>query len=222
MSRVLVAFASKHGATAEIAEAIADQLRQEGHAVDCVRADEAADLESYDAAVIGSAVYMNPEAARKGAREAPVLGVSSGPCGEKPDPTWAEPPRVIQLAERLSVRSHIVFGGRLPPEPNGFVERAMVQNCPPDKRDLRKLPRARASHGIRMTVTAADDVRARSPRASQEPSRGGDRGDGRGCRARFTRRAALATGMRTCGKTPSERRVLPRCRTARDGRRLNR
>jgi menaquinone-dependent protoporphyrinogen oxidase len=35
MSRVIVAYATKHGATAEIAEAVADQLRQEGHAVDC-------------------------------------------------------------------------------------------------------------------------------------------------------------------------------------------
>ena len=65
MSRVLVAYASKHGATAEIAEAIADQLRQDGYTVDCVPADQAAEVDSYDAAVIGSAVYMRrwrPEA----------------------------------------------------------------------------------------------------------------------------------------------------------------
>jgi menaquinone-dependent protoporphyrinogen oxidase len=35
MSRVLVAYATKHGATEEIAEAIAEELRQAGHTVDC-------------------------------------------------------------------------------------------------------------------------------------------------------------------------------------------
>ena len=58
MSRVLVAYASKHGATAEIAEAIADQLREAGHATDCMPTDQVKELERYDAAVVGSAVYM--------------------------------------------------------------------------------------------------------------------------------------------------------------------
>jgi menaquinone-dependent protoporphyrinogen oxidase len=146
MSRILVAYASKHGATAEIAEAVADRLRQDGHAVDCVPAGEAAGLDSYDAAVIGSAVYMKrwrPEARQllkhnaKVLAERPFWVFSSGPCGEKPDPAWAEPPRVIKLAERLGARDHVVFGGRLPLEPGNFMERAMVQNCPPDQRDLR-------------------------------------------------------------------------------------
>jgi menaquinone-dependent protoporphyrinogen oxidase len=37
----------------------------------------------------------------------------------------------------LGVREHVIFGGRLPLEPEGFVERSMVEKCPPDKRDLR-------------------------------------------------------------------------------------
>jgi menaquinone-dependent protoporphyrinogen oxidase len=153
VSHVLVAYASKHGATAEIAEAVADQLRQVGHAVECIAARDAADLESYDAAVIGSAVYMKrwrPEARRllkrhgKALAKRPFWIFSSGPCGEKPDPAWAEPPRVIQLAVRLGVRGHIVFGGRLPLEPTNFMESAMVRNCPPEKRDLRDWDAIRA------------------------------------------------------------------------------
>jgi Flavodoxin domain len=40
MSYVLVAYASKHGATAEIADAIAQELRHAGHTVACSRAED--------------------------------------------------------------------------------------------------------------------------------------------------------------------------------------
>ena len=40
MSNVLVAYASKHGATAEIATVIATELRRVGHTVSCSRAEE--------------------------------------------------------------------------------------------------------------------------------------------------------------------------------------
>ena len=154
MSHVLVAFASKHGATAEIAEAVADQLRKVGHEVDCVPAAEAGGgFESYDAVVIGSAVYMKrwrPEARRllkrhrKELAERPFWVFSSGPFGEKPDPSWSEPPRIMELAEQLGVRDHVVFGGRLPLEPSNFMERSMVKSCPPEKRDLRDWDAIRA------------------------------------------------------------------------------
>ena len=65
MSNVLVAYASKHGATEEIAEVIADQLRQDGHPVDCMPVGEVDSLDPYEAIVVGSAVYMKrwrPEA----------------------------------------------------------------------------------------------------------------------------------------------------------------
>lgn len=146
MSRVLVAYATKHGATAEIAEAVADELRRAGHHVDCLSAEQVSGLDAFDAAVIGSAVYMKrwrPEARRllrrhaKELAERPFWVFSSGPFGEKPDPSWSEPPRTIERAERLGVRDHVVFGGRLPLEPGNFMERAMVRDCPPDKRDLR-------------------------------------------------------------------------------------
>jgi menaquinone-dependent protoporphyrinogen oxidase len=56
MSLILVAYASKHGATQEIAEAIADELRQADHDIDCIPAGHVRDLEPYQAVVIGSAV----------------------------------------------------------------------------------------------------------------------------------------------------------------------
>ena len=146
MSRVLVAYGTKHGATAEIADTVADELRQTGHMVECLRADQVQSVEAYDAAVIGSAVYMKrwrPEARRLLKRQAKALAnrpfwiFSSGPFGAEPDPAWSEPAKTVRRAEQLGVRGHVVFGGRLPLEPDNFVERAMVKECPPESRDLR-------------------------------------------------------------------------------------
>jgi menaquinone-dependent protoporphyrinogen oxidase len=57
MKRVLVAYASKNGSMAEIAEAIARELQRHGLEVDRLEADSVQDLEPYGAVVLGSAVY---------------------------------------------------------------------------------------------------------------------------------------------------------------------
>lgn len=57
-TRVLVAFASRSGTTAGVAEAVAAVLRGAGLAVDCVPAGEAADPASYGAIVLGSGVFV--------------------------------------------------------------------------------------------------------------------------------------------------------------------
>ena len=58
MTHVLVAYASKRGSTGEIAESIADVLRQSKLEVDCKPAGEVESLNCYDGVVLGSAVYM--------------------------------------------------------------------------------------------------------------------------------------------------------------------
>jgi menaquinone-dependent protoporphyrinogen oxidase len=58
MTTVLVAYASKHGSTAEIANAVAEALCAAGLRADCLEAVDVRGLESYDAVVLGSAVYM--------------------------------------------------------------------------------------------------------------------------------------------------------------------
>ena len=58
MTTVLVAYASKHGATAEIAAAVAQTLNECGLRAACMNASEVESLEPYDAVVLGSAVYM--------------------------------------------------------------------------------------------------------------------------------------------------------------------
>lgn len=57
--RTLVAYASKHGSTWEVAEAIAAALRERGLEADLYDAAQApSSLEGYDAVVLGSSIYM--------------------------------------------------------------------------------------------------------------------------------------------------------------------
>ena len=145
MTRILVAYGSKHGATAEIAEAVADELRNAGNTVDCVPAVNVRELAGYGAAVVGSAVYMarwRPGARRLIKRcarelsERPLWLFSSGPCGQA-EPSYAAPPGMERRAKRLGARGHVVFGGRLPEEPSNLIERSMLDKTPPEYRDLR-------------------------------------------------------------------------------------
>jgi menaquinone-dependent protoporphyrinogen oxidase len=149
MTHVLVAYASKRGSTAEIAQAIGEVLREAGLEVDCRAAGEVTGVDSYDGVVLGSAVYMKrwqgdaKHFLRKHAHELserPFWVFSSGPVGDpegSPDPKWLEPPRTIERAEQLGVREHVVFGGRMPAEPRGPIERAMVKNTDAQFRDMR-------------------------------------------------------------------------------------
>jgi menaquinone-dependent protoporphyrinogen oxidase len=156
--RVLVAYASKNGSTAEIAEKIAEELRTDGLEVDCVEADEVRQLTQYDAVVLGSAVYAKRwrwSARRFIPRHAKTLSTlpwwvfSSGPVGE-PKPgddrgaAWLEPAKTMAKVERLGARAHVVFGGRVATEPHNFIERAMAKNTPAryaDRRDWDQIAR---------------------------------------------------------------------------------
>ena len=156
MTNVLVAYASKRGSTAEIAETIAETLRQSGLSVDCIEAGKVSSVESYDAVVLGSAVYIKrwrgdaKHFLRKHDKELsqrPFWVFSTGPVGDpkgEADPSWLEPPKIIEQVVRLGAREHVVFGGRLPVDPRGPMEHAMVKNTPPEYRDRRDWEEIRA------------------------------------------------------------------------------
>jgi menaquinone-dependent protoporphyrinogen oxidase len=146
---VLVAYASKSGSTAEIAAAIAEALRDHGLDAECRPAGEVESLEPYGAVVLGSAVYMRRwqvdgrQFMRRHAgalMQRPFWVFSSGPVGDParaPRPSWLEPTRTIDRATELGARGHVVFGGRIPAEPRGRIERAMARNTPPQYSDMR-------------------------------------------------------------------------------------
>jgi menaquinone-dependent protoporphyrinogen oxidase len=157
MTNVLVAYASKHGSTAEIAHAIEERLRESGLGVECVEAGDVRRLEPYDAVVLGSAVYVKRwrgDARRflrkhgEALSQRPFWVFSSGPIGE---PTgdeaasgWLEPAKVVEGVERLGARGHVVFGGRVPTGTHWPIHRTMEKNTPPEFRDRRDWDEIRA------------------------------------------------------------------------------
>ncbi len=91
-ARVLVVYASRHGATRGIAERIAARLTESGVDVTLESAQEVEDVGGYDAYVIGSAAYMFhwlKDATdfvrhhRKLLAARPVWLFSSGPTGNR-------------------------------------------------------------------------------------------------------------------------------------------
>jgi menaquinone-dependent protoporphyrinogen oxidase len=136
---VLVAYASKHGATQGIADRVAEVLRAAGQQVEARRVTSAGDLADYDAFVIGSAVYFGSwrkEAAafvrhnRAALTRRPVWLFSSGPLGTAPTDDRgrdlreaAEPKEIAELREAIKPRDHRVFFGMLEPGTLGIGER---------------------------------------------------------------------------------------------------
>ena len=132
--KVMVAVASKYGATFEIAEAIGGVLKEQGIEVDVAAIDRVSELDAYDAVVTGSAVYAGHwlkgakeflEANAGTLRALPTWLFSSGPIGDPPKPK-EDPVDAAPLIEIIAARDHQVFGGKLDKSRLNFGERALV------------------------------------------------------------------------------------------------
>jgi menaquinone-dependent protoporphyrinogen oxidase len=139
--RVLVVYASHHGATQGIAERIASTLDRSGITTTLRRVGEVGDLAGYDAFVVGSAAYMFhwlKEATAFVRRNRVVLAshpvwlFSSGPLGtETTDADGrdvraaAEPREFIELRAAIHPCGERIFFGAYDPKqkPIGFMER---------------------------------------------------------------------------------------------------
>ncbi|MFN3538670.1 MAG: flavodoxin domain-containing protein [Rhodococcus sp. (in: high G+C Gram-positive bacteria)] len=135
--RILIATASRHGATREIGQWLGSNLSHELSSVDgatTVDVRDASDVDSiveYDAAIIGSGVYMGRwlrDARSLIAREQaeletmPVWLFSSGPVdGSTPAETQPKETKAAWAIE------HRVFGGKLDHSKLSRFERAVVR-----------------------------------------------------------------------------------------------
>ena len=153
MTKVLVVYGSRHGATEGIAQRIGEVLRAQGLAAPVVSADVVADEDVRDADgfVVGSAVYMGHWLKEPTAfletyptllRARPVWLFSSGPLpgstrsndpedplmdalGPKAGPGSGGRKKIEELAASVGARDHRVFLGRYDPDdpPQSFPER---------------------------------------------------------------------------------------------------
>lgn len=132
--QILVSAASKHGATAEIADRIGSTLRDRGFDVRVEKPDDVASLDGYGAVIVGSGVYAGhwlKDAKRLIDRIAacdPMPRVwlfSSGPLGDPPKPD-EDPVDVSNIVEAVPPVDHRVFAGKVDKSDLSFGERAIM------------------------------------------------------------------------------------------------
>jgi menaquinone-dependent protoporphyrinogen oxidase len=146
MPDLLVVYATKMGATREIAEVIAEEARAAGLAVTVQPAATAPDPSDYRAVVVGSGLYLHhwrPEATRylrryvDALREREVWLFQDGPCGiDDGDDGRGRaledtlvPRAVRRLVDRIDGTDPVTFGGRLDREhATGLLSRWMARS----------------------------------------------------------------------------------------------
>lgn len=138
---MLVAYASKYGATKEIAEKIGDVLLQSGEQVDVLPVEAVKDLERYQAVILGSAIYIGKwlkeateflQSNEKYLADRPFWLFSSGPSGEGDPIKLVEgkrvPQNLQQTVSRIRPRDITVFHGHVNPEKISAIEKWAVKS----------------------------------------------------------------------------------------------
>ncbi|MGN6242733.1 MAG: flavodoxin domain-containing protein [Motilibacteraceae bacterium] len=175
--RVLVAYGSTNGSTAEIAGWVAQALREDGLEVELTDADHVEDVDSYDAVVVGGAVYVtrwHPAAQRLTRRHAdalrarPVWLFSSGPLDTSADRGPVAVMRgASKAASRVGAVEHVTFGGRIAPDAPSWMARRMASSGL--RGDFRNPERVRDwAHGIGRRLLAQQEGGAR-PAGADRP-----------------------------------------------------
>ena len=124
---LLVAYASKHGTTREVAESIASTLRQRGFSVELEEAARVDDVARCDAVVVGGGLYMGRWHAdarrflkrhRRGLAEKELMVFGMGPDSldeAKVVESRRQLDRALAATPELSPIAVAIFGGALEP-----------------------------------------------------------------------------------------------------------
>jgi menaquinone-dependent protoporphyrinogen oxidase len=133
---ILVVYASKHGSTQGIAERITEKLRQLGIQAEARPVEAVENPGSYEALVIGSAIYYGSwlkEATEWVHRnrfvlaKLPVWLFSVGPLGTEVQDAEQQPREMAELQQAIGPRDQRIFFGVLDPSRLSFAERMMAK-----------------------------------------------------------------------------------------------
>ncbi|AZQ39503.1 flavodoxin [Streptomyces cyaneochromogenes] len=137
-TKVLIAYGTTNGSTAQIAEAVAEVLRKEGLTAEALPAGAVESVSPYDAVVVGGGLYAGRwhkdsrrflRRHRRELAERPLWLFSSGPL----DPSASERdippvPGLKRAMNRFDTRGHVTFGGCLQEGAKGWVARMIIKN----------------------------------------------------------------------------------------------
>lgn len=155
MQKVLVAYASRCGSTAEVGQAIADQLCQRGAAVDVCSVEEVQDVAAYDTVVLGSAIRMGQwlpaavqfverNAATLQARQSAfytvhMLNADDSEASRQARAAYVEPVHAV-----MTPQYEAFFTGKMDMSKLSFVDRMVAKMVKSKDEDRRDWPAIRA------------------------------------------------------------------------------
>ena len=149
-TKILVTYATKHGATEEIANKIGEIIRQAGLPTDVYPVKNVKNLAAYNTVILGSAVYIGSwrkeavqflKANQQALAARAVWLFSSGPTGEG-EPIellkgWRFPPAQRSLVESIHPRNIAVFHGNLDEKKLNAFEKWLTKNVKAQTGDFR-------------------------------------------------------------------------------------
>ena len=148
MAHILIAYASRNGSTAEIAQAIGKELQAAGHAADVVEMGAVPSLSGYNAVVIGGPLYMGKMVGdvgkfvkrhRNELSKLPIAGFTVGLTPVSKDPAgMANAEKALRDAlAPLQPVAQTVFAGRLDPEKLSWFQKWITKKVKSPVGDFR-------------------------------------------------------------------------------------
>jgi menaquinone-dependent protoporphyrinogen oxidase len=147
MARILVAYASKKGSTAEIAQAIGKEIRTAGHFVDITEIKSVSSLNGYNAVVIGGPFYMGTVTDmgkfigryRGALIRLPVAAFAVGvaPLGKDPADKENAMKKLQQTLEPLTPVAMTIFAGKVDPSKLSWLQKWMTEKAKSPVGDFR-------------------------------------------------------------------------------------